>query len=351
MAKKNNSKTLKDFKRKHNTYLTKISKLGTTKPSNKKKHEQKKIKQQQNNSLSNPMKHQQKGTTITTSSDMLSSATISKKKKIVTYYILSFLFLVFLIVFILSIRNIIIWQKNNVETKKQIQEQVSETKISETVDTEKTEVIEQKKEIPKENPYWDYIKMKLIQVDFSNLKSKNKETIGWIQVNGTNINYPFVQTTNNSFYLNHSFNKTSNEAGWVFMDYRNNPTNFDQNTILYAHGRIDNTMFGSLKKILQSKWLDNTNNYIIKLSTESENTLWQVFSVYKIPTTTDYLSIHFSNQNSFFNFASLLLNRSQFDFKTIINENDKILTLSTCYDDHEKVVLHAKLIKKEKRNM
>lgn len=48
-------------------------------------------------------------------------------------------------------------------------------------------------------------------------------------------------------------------------------------------------MFGSLKNILKNGWLNNTNNYIVKLSTETENTLWQVFSVYHIPTTNDYI--------------------------------------------------------------
>lgn len=354
------SQNLKNLKRKHhhsnNSYLINTSKQGNTKPSNTKNYYQKKIEQQKKNLLPNSIKHKQKNVAVKESSVTVSNITISKKKKIqrkniITYCMLSFLFLVFLTIFTVSIKDIMTWKKDNAETKEQIKEQVNETKVSETVDTEKTEVIQPKEEIPKENPYWDYIKMKLIHVDFSDLKSKNKETVGWIQVNGTNINYPFVQSTDNSFYLNHSFNKSYNEAGWVFMDYRNNPTDFDQNTILYAHGRIDNTMFGSLRKILQSKWLDNSNNYIIKLSTETENTLWQVFSVYKIPTTTDYLTIHFSNQSSFLNFASLLLKRSQFDFNTAINENDKILTLSTCYDDHEKVVLHAKLIKKEKRNI
>lgn len=49
--------------------------------------------------------------------------------------------------------------------------------------------------------------MNLINVDFEELKNTNQDTLGWIQVNGTNINYPFVQTNNNDYYLNHSYNK------------------------------------------------------------------------------------------------------------------------------------------------
>ena len=109
----------------------------------------------------------------------------------------------------------------------------------------------------------------------------------------------------------------------------------------------DKTMFGSLRNILKTNWLNDKNNYIIKLSTEKENTLWQIFSVYHIPTTTDYLKTTFNTDTGFANFANMLLERSAYNFNTILNKNDRILTLSTCYNDNEKTVLHAKLIKKE----
>ena len=192
--------------------------------------------------------------------------------------------------------------------------------------------------------------MNLIDVDFKKLKAINKNTMGWIQVNGTNINYPFVQVDNNKYYLTHSFDNSYNSAGWVFLDYRNNLNTLDKNTIIYAHGRLDNSMFGSLRNILKNNWLKNKNNYVIKLSTEYQNTLWQVFSVYKIPTTNDYIKIEFSSDKSYLEFLNMLKERSSYDFKTNINEKDNILTLSTCYDDNNKIVLHAKLIKKEVKN-
>ena len=144
--------------------------------------------------------------------------------------------------------------------------------------------------------------MNLINVNFKDLKKINNDTVGWIQVNGTNINYPFVQTKDNTYYLKKDFNKKYNSAGWVFMDYRNNISNFDKNTILYAHGRVDGTMFGSLKNIIKSNWYNVKSNHVVKLSTEYENTLWQVFSIYRIPQTSDYLNIDFSSVKSMKNF-------------------------------------------------
>ncbi len=264
-----------------------------------------------------------------------------KKKFILPVILISIGLLVF------SSINIISWLIDSSKTDKQIETITENTKIEEKEDTEDTVIIEQ--EVPKEDPYWDYINMNLIDVDLKELKQKNPDTIGWIKVNGTNINYPFVQTNNNDYYLNHSFDKTSNQAGWVYLDYRNNKNLLNKNNIIYAHGRQDKTMFGSLKYILESTWIGNKDNYVIKISTEESNTLWQVFSIYTIPTTNDYIQTDFINDKEFLNLANKLTKRSKHDFKTQVLETDKILTLSTCYDDTNKTVLHAKLIKYEQK--
>lgn len=272
-----------------------------------------------------------------------------KKRRIRWNNVFIFLFiLIFLTILIISTINIIKWLLDSNKTNSSIESVQENIEVIEIEDSINTEII-QTEEIKKEDPYWDYIKMNLIDVNFTELKNNNNHTVGWIQVNGTNINYPFVQAYDNGFYLTHSFDKSYNRAGWVFMDYRNNKTDYDKNTIIYAHGRLDNTMFGSLRNVLTSGWINNKENYVIKLSTETENTLWQVFSVYRIPTTNDYIQVTFTDNNEFLEFGNLLLNRSAFNFNTSINENDKILTLSTCYDDYDKVVLHAKLIKREKK--
>lgn len=273
---------------------------------------------------------------------------MKKKNKWLNLLVLLILFIC-IIFFVIASINIINWNidKNNI--RKQTKEIEKVTKLEEIKNTNKTEIIEQVVEIPKANPYWDYLKMNMIYVDFNELKIINNDVVGWLQVNGTTINYPFTQAKDNKFYLNHSFDKTYNQAGWVFLDYRNNIKDINKNTIIYAHGRMDTTMFGSLKNIVKSNWYNNTDNYVVKLSTEYENTLWQVFSVYHIETTSDYLQINFDDSTEYQEFLDKLINRSIFNFNTVINSNDKILTLSTCYNSNEKVVMHAKLIKRETR--
>lgn len=202
----------------------------------------------------------------------------------------------------------------------------------------------------KPNDYWDYIKIPLMSVNFSQLLEKNKDTVGWIKLEGTNINYPVVQTDNNDYYLNHAFNGSKNYAGWVFMDYRNNKIDFDKNTIIYGHGRIDGTMFGSLKNIVKNNWYENTDNYVLKFSTPTENTLWQVFSVYTIEKESYYIKTEFESEQAYIEFLDTISKRSIYKFNANLNKDDKVITLSTCYQDNKhRVVLHAKLIKKETR--
>ena len=267
-----------------------------------------------------------------------------KKKNLIVLII----FFISLIILGITIYKICLWYKDNKNIDKQVNKINEVVDIKTKEDSDNTKIIKQDN-IEKSNPYWDYIKMNMIDVDFNKLKKVNNDTKGWIQINGTNVNYPFVQTNNNDYYLNHAFDKSKNGGGWVFLDYRNNLSNNEKNTILYGHGRQNKTIFGSLKNILNSNWVNNTNNFVIKLSTEYENTLWQIFSIYRIPTTNDYIQTDFKDNTEFLEFANMLLNRSDYNFNTTVNKNDQILTLSTCYNDDDKVAIHAKLIKKETR--
>ena len=193
--------------------------------------------------------------------------------------------------------------------------------------------------------YWKYLNTPLLSVDLSALKSENADTVGWLQVLGTNVNYPFVQTSDNRFYLFHSFDKSYNSAGWVFLDYRNNSELSDRNNIIYAHGRTDKTMFGSLKNLLSSAWINSPENYLLRTKTEKTSSVWQIFSIYVLPTTSDYIETIFRTDEEFAEFLNLIVSRSNHDFSTEVSVSDRILTLSTCFDDAKKVVVHAKLLK------
>lgn len=194
------------------------------------------------------------------------------------------------------------------------------------------------------NDYWDYMNVPFMEVNFTELLKKNPDTVGWIKVDGTKVNYPIVQAEDNDYYLSHAFNKRSNAGGWVFADYRVDFKDFGRNTIIYGHNMNNKTMFGSIPNMLYSGYLNNSNNYYIKISTPTSNTVWKVFSVYTIEPEVYYLKTNFRTE-PYDKFLNTLRDRSVYDFGIDVTTDDKILTLSTCDNTGTKrVAVHAKMI-------
>lgn len=256
------------------------------------------------------------------------------------------------------------WKEEGIETKQLTENLIANTTITEEIIKEIPTPIENQFEVPDDTKtptgviqkekygkdYWNYMNISMMNVDFSKLKKENPDTVGWLFVNNTNINYPFVQTTNNTYYLDKAFDRTKNAAGWLFADYRSDLTNFKKNTVIYGHGRVDQVMFGSLEKTLDKSWYTNRENHIIKLSTPSQNTLWQVVSLYTIEAEAYYLTHNFENDASYQKFLDTIISRSKYNFDVDVSTNDKILTLSTCLNyNGERIVVHAKLVKTQDR--
>ena len=271
---------------------------------------------------------------------------IVRKKKI-KLILISFLFVLFTIGLIVSLLEIFFWSNDNKNILKLSDDISKNTDIKMVDDDKGTEIIEDESlKNDKNNVYWQFIKMPLIDVDIEKLIEQNDDTVGWINVNNTNINYPFMQTNDNKYYLTHAFDKSWNDAGWLFLDYRNSKDFSGRNNIIYGHSRLDKTMFGSLHNVLSNDWYTDKSNHVIRLSTQIENTMWQVFSVYKIPEETYYITTDFSNDTDYSRFLKKIKSRSVHAFGVNVSTSDKILTLSTCSSNNKRLVVHAKLIKR-----
>lgn len=232
------------------------------------------------------------------------------------------LFILFFSIMIVSGIKILKWIKENIDTNDIMVEINDSISIDENI-----------KNIDKYN------------VDFKKLKQTNSDTIAWLKIKGTNIEYPVVKTTNNDYYLTHSYDKSYNSAGWVFMDNKNKFDGTDSNLVIYAHNRRDGSLFGTLKNILTEDWQKNKENFIIPFITENEKSEFQVFSVYKIESENYYITTNFETDSEFKQFIDTIKARSEYDFRIDVTTKDDILTLSTCADNNKyRVVLHAKRI-------
>lgn len=221
---------------------------------------------------------------------------------------------------------------------------------TEILEKDNDEVIDKENYIP--NNTDKYSNISFMSVNFKELIEKNDETVAWIKVNNTNVNYSVVKHNDNEYYLKHDFSKKYNINGWVFGDYRDNFQYFGNNTIIYAHNMTNRTMFGSLVWCLKDSWLQNEENHYIKLSTPYSNTVWRIFSIYTIIPEVYYLKTSFESNEEHQDFLNKIKRRSIYDFKfkDELTPDDKILTLSTCTDDGTKrIVIHAKMIKAEYR--
>ena len=205
------------------------------------------------------------------------------------------------------------------------------------------------KEQKEKNLYKEFGKTKTSNIDFNSLIEMNGDTVAWISVDGTNINYPVVKTADNDYYLNHSFNRVTTQNGWPFMDYRNNPNMEDKNTIFYGHNLLNKTAFGSIANIFDKKW-QQTSSKIIQILTPEFKYQYLIFSAYYIEPELYYLQTEFYSNRDYQTFLDTIKNRNIIEIDNSVTTDDKIITLSTCTEDNTgRKVIHAKLINKENR--
>lgn len=166
--------------------------------------------------------------------------------------------------------------------------------------------------------------------------SKNEDTVGWIKVEGTKIDYPVVQAKDNKYYLNHNYLKKRSSAGWIFMDSNNSLT--DENIIIYGHHRKDGIMFGHIDRLMKQKYYDKYSGKITLVIGE-ENRVYQIFSVYEAPSDDIYTNTKFLDFSGTIN---MFKERSVISFNKDLSKAKEILTLSTCHDNNkDRLVVQA----------
>lgn len=194
------------------------------------------------------------------------------------------------------------------------------------------------------NPFRKFASTPLENVNIASLRSQNSDVVAWLSVDGTSINYPVVQTSDNDYYLSHSFYKYKTYNGWVFMDYRNSYNFDDNNTIFYGHNLLNKTAFGSLANVFTKNWVENSNKSIVVI-TEGKTYYFTVFSAYYTSPETYYLQNIFYGDDDYQKFLDTIRSRNILAIDNSVSVNDKIITLSTCNDGSSgRKVVHAKLV-------
>ena len=224
------------------------------------------------------------------------------------------LLIILILLFIYSAINVVFWAVSNIGQKKQ------ETEVAKQVETVKKD--EEGEEVQ--------------SIDFGKLKEINQDSVAWIKISNTNINYPIMQANDNEYYLKKDIYKKYSSCGSIFMDYRNNKQFTDKNTVIFGHNLTLGMMFSDLQQILKGKL---GNDVYVDIYMENKIKQYKVFSCYQTEPVEDPISVNISNYKEFLDNA---LKNSQIDFKTNPNEQDNIITLSTCDNTgKERIIVHA----------
>ncbi len=164
-----------------------------------------------------------------------------------------------------------------------------------------------------------------------NLKSEfnNTDIIGTMNIYGTSIDTPIVQGTDNSYYLSHSIDKTSNVLGSVYLDYRNQIS--DKVLVFYGHNsRSLKPLFHDLEKYLDESFYKENDK--INLVTENGDDTYQIFSVMVVPKSdTTHAVISFDSNDDYLAHLKYLKANSRYYSDVTLRSIDKIIVLQTCY--------------------
>lgn len=180
---------------------------------------------------------------------------------------------------------------------------------------------------------------------YQQLKKNNEDVLGWIVIPGTSIDYPLLQSNDNEFYLHHDPSKRKNYRGSIFLDYRNDPSLNNSNTIIYGHHIRDSEEMLSTLLQYEDQAFYERNPYIIIASDHSIH-YYKIFASYTTHMNFNYIQTKFTKKRTLHDLHSDIGLRNWLTPQITYQMSDTILTLSTCSFrfDNARFVVHAVLI-------
>lgn len=188
---------------------------------------------------------------------------------------------------------------------------------------------------------------------FRGLMTVNADVKGWLTVPGSNINYPVLQSKNDDseYYLARNIYRKADKYGSLFIDEKSSVEDNTRNVVIYGHNMtVSGNMFHQLVGYQQLVYY--IDRPVINFDTIYQTGKWKIFAVIitngssKDENLFDFTRSEFTNSSDFLNFVYQLRVRSLYNVNVDVNENDLLLTLSTCsyeLDNYRTVVIARKI--------
>jgi len=184
------------------------------------------------------------------------------------------------------------------------------------------------------------------EINFNELWEINTDVIGWIEIPGTNIDYPFVTTLDNYYYLDIDLFGNRSQKGTIFTDIRNNPDMEDPFIVLYGHNMRDGSKFANLHRYKNENFF-NENNRVIIYTPEGQLE-YRIFAAFERDDEHLMGTQNFRNPATMRNYLDTIPEVAKpgaiLDMDNI-TEEDSIIILSTCTGrDDTRYIVHAVFI-------
>ena len=205
-----------------------------------------------------------------------------------------------------------------------------ENKITNLLDTVEVD----DKEIVKSTDISFEITERMLKV--RELNSQYPDFKGWIEIEGTNINYPLMQGTDNDYYMTHDYKKEYSRWGSLFLDKAYDWTIPSSNLLVYGHNFSDGVMFSDLLKYADKNFYDT--HPTIKVTTTEEDAEYEIIAVFysRIYYKSEknvfryYFFVNAEDEAAYNEFVSNAKTASIYDTGKTAEYGDQLLTLSTC---------------------
>ena len=175
-----------------------------------------------------------------------------------------------------------------------------------------------------------------VQPTSRNLYLENSDMVGWIQIEGTSIDYPVMQTlADPNYYLKHDFEKNYTDYGCPFMQADCDALAPSDNLIIYGHNMKDGSMFADLAKYRSKDFWQAHKT--VRFDTSAGGSAYEIFAVIRTTVQADaddalpfYLFVDAASPEEFGDYVSACKARALYDTGIFAEYGDKPLTLSTC---------------------
>lgn len=187
---------------------------------------------------------------------------------------------------------------------------------------------------PVEEPEAEPVSKVEIPIDFVALQQQNPDVYAWIQVPGTEVDYPILQSSNdNTYYLNHTIDGEEKKEGAIFTENYNTKTFEDPNTVIYGHDMKNGSMFQSIHKYMDRSFFDNNRDIVIYMPDQILH--YKIFAAYLTDNRHLLMNYNFWSKDEYQQYLNSIFSMRDMnafiDTSTEVTTEDKIITLSTCY--------------------